>query len=124
MEERLRLYVQAHFPDASFLGEETGALSHAAWQTTFAPLLYGVALAILLTLLLKETGPAVELADVGDFEADQGFAISMWLSLGKRAQTGAVVARNVFRQEFGSKISLSRVVPSVHSSRGASSIFR
>ena len=40
------------------IGEETGALSHAAWQATFAPLLYGVALAILLTLLLKETGPA------------------------------------------------------------------
>jgi MFS family permease len=29
------------------------------YQTTFAPMLYGVALAILLTLLLKETGPAV-----------------------------------------------------------------
>jgi hypothetical protein len=44
-------------------------------------------------LQLKETGPAVELADVGDFEADQPFAISMWLALGKRGQTGAVVAR-------------------------------
>ena len=40
------------------LGGETGARSHAAWQATFAPLLYGVAFAILLTLLLKETGPA------------------------------------------------------------------
>jgi MFS family permease len=29
------------------------------YQTTFEPLLYGVALAIVLTLLLKETGPAV-----------------------------------------------------------------
>ena len=29
------------------------------FQTTFTPLLFGVALAILLTLLLKETGPAV-----------------------------------------------------------------
>ena len=29
------------------------------FQTTFTPLLYGVALAILLTLFLKETGPAV-----------------------------------------------------------------
>jgi len=28
------------------------------YQTTFEPLLYGVALAIILTLLLKETGPA------------------------------------------------------------------
>ena len=28
------------------------------YQTAFQPLLYGVALAIVLTLLLKETGPA------------------------------------------------------------------
>ena len=41
-------------------GEETGALSHPAWQATFAPLLFGVGLAILLTLLLKETGPAAQ----------------------------------------------------------------
>jgi MFS family permease len=33
------------------------------YQTTFQPLLYGVALAILLTLLLKETGPAVRAAE-------------------------------------------------------------
>lgn len=31
----------------------------AHFQTTFRPLLYGVAVAVLLTLLLKETGPAV-----------------------------------------------------------------
>jgi hypothetical protein len=31
----------------------------AHYQTTFEPLLYGVGLAIVLTLLLKETGPAV-----------------------------------------------------------------
>jgi hypothetical protein len=30
----------------------------AHYQTAFEPLLYGVGLAILLTLLLKETGPA------------------------------------------------------------------
>ncbi|HEX5105664.1 MAG TPA: DUF1553 domain-containing protein [Pirellulaceae bacterium] len=42
---------------------------------------------------LKAEGPAIELADVGDFEADQGFAVSCWLSLGKRGQTGAVLAR-------------------------------
>jgi MFS family permease len=30
-----------------------------AYQTAFHPLVYGVALAIVLTLLLKETGPAV-----------------------------------------------------------------
>jgi hypothetical protein len=29
------------------------------FQTAFAPMLYGVALAILLALLLKETGPAL-----------------------------------------------------------------
>jgi hypothetical protein len=29
------------------------------YQTAFQPLLYGVAIAIILTLLLKETGPAV-----------------------------------------------------------------
>jgi hypothetical protein len=29
------------------------------YQTTFVPLLYGVGLAIVLTLLLKETGPSV-----------------------------------------------------------------
>ena len=39
-------------------GEASGALDLGAWRTTFAPLLAGVALAILLTLLLKETGPA------------------------------------------------------------------
>jgi len=32
------------------------------YQSTFLPLLYGVAIAILLTLLLKETGPAVRAA--------------------------------------------------------------
>jgi len=32
------------------------------YQSTFVPLLYGVAIAILLTLLLKETGPAVRAA--------------------------------------------------------------
>jgi hypothetical protein len=29
------------------------------FQTTFTPLIFGVALAIVLTLFLKETGPAV-----------------------------------------------------------------
>lgn len=38
-------------------GAATMALEH--YQTAFEPLLYGVALAIVLTLLLKETGPAV-----------------------------------------------------------------
>jgi MFS family permease len=38
-------------------GGSTMALEH--YQTAFEPLLYGVALAIVLTFLLKETGPAV-----------------------------------------------------------------
>jgi MFS family permease len=38
-------------------GAPAMALEH--YQTAFEPLLYGVALAIVLTLLLKETGPAV-----------------------------------------------------------------
>ena len=38
-------------------GAATMALEH--YQTAFEPLLYGVGLAIVLTLLLKETGPAV-----------------------------------------------------------------
>jgi MFS family permease len=37
-------------------GAATMTLEH--YQTAFEPLLYGVALAIVLTLLLKETGPA------------------------------------------------------------------
>jgi MFS family permease len=38
-------------------GASTMELAH--YQLTFAPLMYGVALAIVLTLILKETGPAV-----------------------------------------------------------------
>jgi MFS family permease len=38
-------------------GAATMELTH--YQLTFAPLMYGVALAIVLTLILKETGPAV-----------------------------------------------------------------
>jgi MFS family permease len=39
-------------------GETSGGLDLKAWQAAFAPLLAGVVLAILLSLLLKETGPA------------------------------------------------------------------
>jgi hypothetical protein len=42
---------------ASVSGQaETRSLEH--YQTAFEPLLYGVVLAIVLTLFLKETGPA------------------------------------------------------------------
>jgi MFS family permease len=44
------------------LGAASGGTSPAAlehYQTTFAPMLYGVGLAIALTFLLRETGPAV-----------------------------------------------------------------
>jgi MFS family permease len=37
-------------------------LDHEAYQITFEPLLYGIGLAILLTLMLKETGPAARRA--------------------------------------------------------------
>jgi cytochrome c553 len=44
--------------------------------------------------LSLQPGPvSVELPDVGDFEADQGFSASLWVSLGRRGQTGALVAR-------------------------------
>jgi hypothetical protein len=39
------------------------------------------------------TDPPVEIAEAGDFEADQGFSVSVWASLGRRGQTGAILAR-------------------------------
>jgi MFS family permease len=41
------------------VGGNAAQFSMSHYQTTFQPMLYGVALAIVLTLLLKETGPAV-----------------------------------------------------------------
>jgi MFS family permease len=41
------------------VGGGAPAMTLAHYQTTFEPLLYGVGLAIVLTLLLRETGPAV-----------------------------------------------------------------
>jgi UDP-N-acetylmuramyl pentapeptide phosphotransferase/UDP-N-acetylglucosamine-1-phosphate transferase len=38
-------------------GAATMSLEH--YQTSFTPLMYGVALALVLTLFLKETGPAI-----------------------------------------------------------------
>ena len=43
--------------------------------------------------LSLQSDPPLELSDVGDFESDQGFAVSMWAALGRRGQTGAIVAR-------------------------------
>jgi mono/diheme cytochrome c family protein len=43
--------------------------------------------------LSLQTSPAIELADIGDFEADQPFSTSIWVKLGRRNQTGAIVAR-------------------------------
>ncbi len=39
------------------------------------------------------TSPAIEIADAGDFEADHGFSTSIWVKLGRRNQTGAILAR-------------------------------
>ncbi|MCC6847546.1 MAG: MFS transporter [Deltaproteobacteria bacterium] len=43
-------------------GGDTGGAGLPTYQAAFEPLLYGVGLAIVLTLLLKETGPAVAVA--------------------------------------------------------------
>jgi len=43
------------------VGGGAAQFSMAHYQTTFQPMLYGVALAFGLTLLLKETGPAVRM---------------------------------------------------------------
>src|SRR5262249_30947243 len=39
------------------------------------------------------TTPAIELAEVGDFDSDQPFSTSIWVKLIRRNQTGAIVAR-------------------------------
>ena len=38
-------------------------------------------------------GGSIELAEVGDFEKNQGFTASAWIKLGKRMQAGALFAR-------------------------------
>ena len=43
--------------------------------------------------LSLQTEPVIEFAEAGDFEADEGFTVSAWLRLGRRGQTGAIVAR-------------------------------
>jgi uncharacterized protein DUF1553/uncharacterized protein DUF1549/concanavalin A-like lectin/glucanase superfamily protein/cytochrome c len=44
-------------------------------------------------VLSLQTTPAIELPDVGDFDADQPFSVSVWVKLGRRNQTGAILAR-------------------------------
>src|SRR5262245_29776353 len=43
--------------------------------------------------LSLRTNPAIELPDAGDFDSDQAFSTSIWVKLGRRNQTGAIVAR-------------------------------
>jgi hypothetical protein len=38
-------------------------------------------------------GPSIDIGEAGDFEKDQGFAVSAWVKLTKRNQAGAIVAR-------------------------------
>ncbi|MCU0878772.1 MAG: DUF1553 domain-containing protein [Pirellulaceae bacterium] len=39
------------------------------------------------------TDPPVEIADAGKISGDEGFSVSVWVSLGRRGQTGAILAR-------------------------------
>jgi hypothetical protein len=43
-------------------GSSAGPISAETYQVTFTPMLYGVGIAIVLAVLLKETGPAVRRA--------------------------------------------------------------
>ncbi|MBI1831671.1 MAG: DUF1553 domain-containing protein, partial [Planctomycetes bacterium] len=53
------------------------------------------------TFTIKPAGSAIELADVGDFDAKQGFSIGAWVKIPRRGTTGAIAARmdntNFFR---------------------------
>ena len=44
-------------------------------------------------LTILQSGPSIDLPDVGDFEKDKPFAVSAWVSLSKRGTTGAIVSR-------------------------------
>ncbi len=50
--------------------------------------------------LSLRTDPAIELADAGDFDADQPFATSIWVKLGRRNQSGAIVARMDSKSDY------------------------
>lgn len=45
------------------------------------------------TLTIKPTGSAIAIADVGDFDAKQGFSIGAWVKIPRRGITGAIAAR-------------------------------
>jgi hypothetical protein len=54
-------------PVFGWIMQRTSALQSTPldrYQTTFGPLLYGVALSIVLTVVLKETGPALRMPAV------------------------------------------------------------
>jgi len=40
-----------------------------------------------------QSGPAIELPSVGDFEKGQGFSVSAWIAIDKKGKNGAVIAR-------------------------------
>jgi hypothetical protein len=51
-------------------------------------------------VLSLATTPAIEIADAGDFEADHGFTTSVWVKLGRRNQTGAILSRMDNAQDY------------------------
>jgi mono/diheme cytochrome c family protein len=44
-------------------------------------------------LTILQSGPAIELKDVGDFDTKQGFSVGAWVRLSKRNTMGAIVAK-------------------------------
>jgi mono/diheme cytochrome c family protein len=44
-------------------------------------------------LTILQSGPAIELKDVGDFDTNQPFSVGAWVRLSKRNTTGAIVAK-------------------------------
>ncbi|MBL8866599.1 MAG: DUF1553 domain-containing protein [Planctomycetia bacterium] len=44
-------------------------------------------------LTILQSGPAIELKDVGDFDTKQGFSVGAWVRLSKRNTAGAIVAK-------------------------------
>lgn len=44
-------------------------------------------------LTVKPAGSTIELADVGDFDNNEGFSISAWVKIPRRGTTGAIAAR-------------------------------